>query len=202
MSTTFIAVVGKQKKEFTLYQSVATRSSKFFSAAMSGEWKGNQQKRVSLEEVDVSEFESYLQWLSTNDHTFLKELNMDDLTCLYILGDFLNDSAFRTVILNLLVQRAVNKNAYPGATIVAFVWEHTPETSPLRKIIVEMWTTSSIETLGERFAESDEDAPKAFIVDCVQRLAKRQDPRVDFFGEQRKLVLEACRDEIIKEQIG
>lgn len=199
MGTTFVAVIGKQKKGFTLHQSVATRSSKFFKAAMSRDWKGTQQKRVTLEEVKVSEFGSYLQGLSTNDHSFLEELHMYDLARLYILGDFLDDSAFRTVMLKSLVQKAIHDNTYPDATIVAFVWDHTPETSPLRKIVVEMWTTLSVSDLGNRFAEPD--ISKVFIVDCVQHLAKKQDHMANIVGEQRKRVLEACRDELIKEQI-
>ena len=70
MSETFVAIIGKSRKRFTLHTELAKRSSKFFEAAMSRDWKEAKEKEVVLEEYTVDEFEGYLQWLTTGEVTF------------------------------------------------------------------------------------------------------------------------------------
>ena len=169
MSKTFIAVVGEKQKEFTLYTEVACRSSKFFQAALSKGWKESLQNRVILRGVTTTHFQDYLQWLSTNDPSYLEVIPMGRAARLYIVGDYLDDSDFRIAMLKAFVRDAIDSNSYPADDIVKRVWEHTPEGSPLRKIILEIWITASIKILAKRFAESDKNVPKAFIVECLRR---------------------------------
>lgn len=203
MSKTFIAVIGEEKKEFTLYTDIATRSSKFFEAALSKSWQESVQNCVTLKDFKVVEFESYLRWLSTCDRSFLVDFDLCDIAGLYILGDFLDDSAFRMNMLRRFASRSIDQNVYPNVETVTLTWEQTPENSPLRKMSVEMWITSSIEELAKEFARPDQDFPKAFIVDCLHRIGQTTKPRAKetLVGEKRKQALESRRDELLKELV-
>ena len=200
MSKTFIAVVGEKQKEFTLYTDVACRSSKFFQAALSKGWKESLQNRVTLREITTIHFQACLQWLSTNDPSHLEAISRGRAVDLYILGDYLDDSAFRTAMLKTFVREAIDKFQYPRDTLVTQVWESTPEGSPLRKMVLEIWITESIEKLAERFAKSDRNYPKAFIVECLRRIGETNAAANKCFSdEERKQRLQSRRDEILKD---
>lgn len=203
MSKTFIVVVGDGGKEFTLHTDVAVRSSKFFHAAMSNDWNESRQNRVTLKEPRTVNFEFYLQWLSTNEHSFLGDLALYQLAELYILGDFLDDLAFRVTMINHFVKRAVDNDVHPGSSIVTPTWERTPEGSPLRKIIVEIWIACPIKNLAARFTKPGRDFPKAFIIDCLQRIGDTQArAKVEITGDERRRMIESRRDELLKELVA
>ena len=200
MSKTFVVTVGDEEKEFILHTDVAARSSKFFRAAMSNDWKESRQNRVTLKELETVDFELYLQWLSTNEHSFLSDLNLHRLAELYILGDFLDDFAFRAAMLNHFVKKTVDGIVYPDHSIVTPTWEQTPEGSPLRKIIVELWVFSPIEILADRFTGPEKHVPKAFIVEYLRRIGDTQArAKENLTGNERRRMIESRRDELLKE---
>ena len=200
MRKTFLVVVGEDETEFTVHTDVASRSSKFFRAALSSGWKESLQNHVTLKNITSINFGYYLQWLSTNDHKFLVELSLLTFVQLYILGDFLDDSAFRTCLLNHFVKKAVDILICPGGAVVTAAWEQTPRDSPLRKVIVEIWITASKNELVTRFAGVHKDVPKEFIVDCLQRIGDTHArAREDMSPEDRKRAIERRRDEGLKE---
>ena len=203
MSKTFIAMVGEWEEEFTLHTDVACRSSKFFQTALDRDWKESQTNTVVLHDVKAAHFESYLQWLSTNDHSFLEEYDLVELAKLYILGDFLDDSDFRVAMLRSLAKRAIERNTRPRRKAVESIWDQTPENSPLRKMILERWATLPIESLAERFAEAGKSFPMNSIVDCLRRIGELTTvPKEGVTGEDRRRLLQFRRDTIIGELLG
>ena len=156
-----------------------------------------------LHDVKAAHFESYLQWLSTNDHSFLEEYDLVELAKLYILGDFLDDSDFRVAMLRSLAKRAIERNTRPRRKAVESIWDQTPENSPLRKMILEMWATLPIESLAERFAEAGKSFPMNSIVDCLRRIGELTTvPKEGVTGEDRRRLLQFRRDTIIGELLG
>jgi hypothetical protein len=142
MAENFIVCVGQEAQDFVVIQSIATRSSKFFQAAMSRDWKEALEKRVMLPETEVRVFEGYLQWLYTGDiavahGSFHEEVEF------YILGDFLHDIKFRNTVLESLIARCHEETLVPSAPLVQFAWDNTPSDSLLRQTILELWSTVS-----------------------------------------------------------
>lgn len=202
MKKTFIAVVGEENEEFTLHTDIASRSSKFLQAALDKDPEEPQQKHVAIKEVEAKHFELYLQWLYTSDHSFLAELSMRNMATLYILGDFLDDTAFRVALLHDFTKYAIDKNVYPDLTTVTRTWEKTPRDSLLRKMIVEMWVTPSLELLVKQSADVEEDISKAFVMDCLRRTSEEQAlvrPMVLGLGDERTRALDARKREVLKE---
>jgi hypothetical protein len=133
MSATFIVSVGTKGKGFTLYENLATRSSDFFRAAMSRDWKESREKKVVLADAKGDVFEGYLQWLNIGDITFHRNGSYSELADLYILGDYLGVSKFRGAVLDCLVERACSTETMaPNAILIARVWDQTRSGSPLR----------------------------------------------------------------------
>jgi hypothetical protein len=103
MTKTFTACVGTTNKEFTLYTEIATRSSKFFQAALRRDWKESRANRVVLAEVRPGVFEGYLQWPSTGVITSsfpIDKPSAFELAELYILGGFPDDAACKGFVRN------------------------------------------------------------------------------------------------------
>jgi hypothetical protein len=106
-------------------------------------------------------------------------------------------------MLNLFAKRAVDKNVLPDHSIVNPTWEQTPENSPIRRIVVEIWAAQPITFLAERFAGPDKNVPKSFIVNCLQRVADTRARAVENPAvEERKLVIDRSRDEVLKDFIA
>lgn len=65
---------------------------------------------------------------------------------------------------------------------------------------METWITSPIERLAKQFASADQDAPKAFVADCLCEISSIK-PRAkeSITGDNRRRVLEYRRDEVLKE---
>jgi hypothetical protein len=177
MTKTFTACVGQTKKEFTLYTEIATRSSKFFQAALRRDWKGrdwkeSRENRVTLAEVHPGVFEGYLQWLNTGTITSsfpIDKPSAFELVELYILGDFLDDAAFRNAVLDDLTSSAFEM--WPGICSVSLVWENTPGDSPLRKLILEIWAKKPIGLIVEKLVNGVEEYPPAFVVALFAHMA-------------------------------
>jgi len=141
MVESFTVCVGKEAKQFVVIQSIATRSSKFFQAAISRDWKEAREKRVMLPETEIEVFEGYLQWLYTS-HITITDWKQDyfQMANLYVLGDFLDDVTFRNAILKTAMSTFLEKFQLPNAQVVRVAWERTPTNSLLRQSFSEMWS--------------------------------------------------------------
>lgn len=172
MTKTFIVSVGATKKEFTLYTEIATRSSKFFQAALSRNWKESQENRVVLAEVHPDVFEGYLQWLNTGVITSSFPIGKPttfDLAELYILGDFLDDATFRDAVLDDLIYSAYDM--WPGICSVNLVWDNTTRDSPLRALILEIWAEKPMPLVIEKLVREADEYPGAFMVELIEHMA-------------------------------
>ena len=196
-------VVGKPGKERTFYvheASIKSRSS-FFEKASSGEWEEAQERRVALKEDDPETFKAYLHWVYTGKiassapGTGLVEYR--PLMQLYALAERLLDTELRDRLVEAIVAmsrerhpQAKNRN-FPGPSEIKIVYENTPESSPLRRLLVDMYVargtqhfeisatngvdflvdvtkallaerTISEETRKQKFAEIDEGSPCSY----------------------------------------
>ncbi|GAB7330680.1 hypothetical protein MBLNU13_g02244t1 [Cladosporium sp. NU13] len=80
MVTTIVVRVGRpaEEQDFTVLQSIATKSSKFTQRTFGDNWIETQKKHVSMPETRVSDFEVYSQWLYTGHVVTLDDLSATD----------------------------------------------------------------------------------------------------------------------------
>jgi len=172
MTKTFTASIGTTKKEFTIYTEIATRSSKFFQAALNRNWKEKKDNRIVLAEVHPDVFEGYLQWLNTGVITSsfpISKPTMFDLAELYILGDFLDDASFRNAVLDDLMTSAYDM--WPGICSVNLAWSNTPKDSPLRALILEVWVKKPMALVVEKLVREADEYSGAFMAELLAHMA-------------------------------
>ena len=169
MSATFTALVGRNRKKFTLYTNVATNSSRYFKAIVRNWGEGpDKDRRVALPAVDEDIFEGYLQWLNTGNLTFTGQPSMLAMTKLYILGDFLHDQAFRGTVLDRIANLACQQNIVPGPRVATLAWTQTPPGSSLRHLYLGIWASSTcLTTVIFSLTHPGNDYPKAFLLELL-----------------------------------
>jgi hypothetical protein len=173
MTKTFTVLIGTTQKEFTLHTSIATRSSNFFRAALRrNTWKEARETRIVLAEVHPAVFEGYLQWLHTGVLTSsfpIDKPSTFDLAEMYILGDFLDDKAFRNAVLDDITSSAYD--IWPGICSVNLIWDNTPGGSPLRKLILEIWAKKPMSLIVEKLLSGAHEYPGAFLAELFAHMA-------------------------------
>lgn len=155
-----------------VHKGVATKSSKYIRAALSNDWKEARERRITLEDTAVATFEDYLHWLYTGQVTLPEHNQHVRLVDLYLLGDYLHDSLFCVEVLNKMVEaRYHGQRTFPTSAAVKCAWEATPASSPIRKVIRELWTSSNIDLAFKEFTKNSE-YPRDFVLDILSELVK------------------------------
>lgn len=166
--------VGKEGTKFPVHEAVIRRSSKFFDKAMKEEWATSRvdARTVTLVDEDPAIFKIYLHWLyfktfptvtTKNTGRFNHETGM--LGKSYVMGEMLMDTAFKNAVLVAFRDALLNQPFYkplrPGSSIVKTIYDGTPEGSPGRRFMVDVWVREA----KENWAIHLDDMPLAFTLD-------------------------------------
>lgn len=153
------------------------RRSDFFDRALKGEWKENQTRSVLLPDEDLDTFKSYMHWLYTGNiptplgSEMSKAAPYDALTRLYGLGERLLDGEFQDRVLDTIVVEArerigpIRRLGYPGRKAVSIIYESTPDSSPARRLMVDLYVPH-----GTGRFNLDADFPAQFLADVAKGL--------------------------------
>jgi hypothetical protein len=96
---------------------------------------------------------------------------------LYILGDYLSDTVFCEAVVEKMVDRSQERKL-PCARAITLVWDSTPENSPLRAVITELWLDQKIAIVVKCLKERS--FPSTFVLDPMEGLVSNN----RFFCEQ------------------
>lgn len=102
--------------------------------------------------VNQPTLESYLHWMYT-DCILEREKakHYGGLFALYLLGDSPNDALFCEQVIEAIICMKDGFVWPPLQPDVSFVWEHTLPTSPLRRVIKEIWLNMPISSSVQAF---------------------------------------------------
>lgn len=78
-----------------------------------------------------------LFWTGLNSHG--KEVAIEDLVEAYLLGQYLNAPRFCDDVISIMLDIRTERRYLPSPSVIKRVFEHTPETSPLRRFMVESY---------------------------------------------------------------
>jgi hypothetical protein len=198
LSEIITVCIGIDKKEYFTHENIASKSSRYVKAALSRQWEESRARRIQLPEVDIRPFEGYSHWLYTN--TILLTTNgppaMYELVENYILGDYLDDSAFRRAVLEHMLCIRFEQGTMPCGGSIALAWERTTSSSPLRKVLTELVLSRSMSYVADGFKDDDE-YPRDFIVDVVWHFTQDQNligtSASPSTGRSRETVKKNCR---------
>jgi hypothetical protein len=98
---------------------------------------------------------------------------------LYLLSEYLSDVVFCELVVEKLVGRSqMLPCRLPGAAEVTLAWDNTPEKSPLRAVINELWLDQKIATVIKCLQAKN--FPPSFVLDLLEGLVSNN----WFFCEQ------------------
>ena len=146
-------IIGSEGEIISVHPDVLTKSSKFFEAALKKEW--TRDSTIKLPDEDFDTVNNYIQWLysgsvfcTTGDRS--RRIEHEYLVKLYVLGEGLLDARFQNRVIDAIVslygERVKNEYIVPGAKAIAIIYENTPQTSPARKMMVDIWYNSGTRT--------------------------------------------------------
>jgi len=118
-------------------------------------------RNIPVHGTDGSTLESYLHWLYT-DCILDREPSKHyaELFALYLLGDHLQDTNFcEKVVQALIIDDEEGFVWPPQQAEVSFVWARTLPTSPLRRVIKEIWLTMPMSMAVQSFKEAAPGTP-------------------------------------------
>jgi hypothetical protein len=198
LSEVITICIGAEKKEYFVHQDIVSKSSKYVKAALSRQWEETCTRRIQLPEVDIRPFEGYSHWLYTN--VILLTANgpfpMYELVEFYILGDYLDDSAFRSAVLEHMLCIRFEQGTMPCGAFVALARAWTASSSALCKVLTELVLSRPLSYAADSF-RNDDEYPRDFIVDVVCHFAQDQNPigtsTSPSTGRSRETVKKSCR---------
>ncbi|KAK5729748.1 hypothetical protein LTR17_011714 [Elasticomyces elasticus] len=145
--------VGKpdQIKRFALHESIVRPASDFVNMALSRDWKEARERVIPLSEDEPETFTIYQTWLYTHivdAHALKSSTNSCDvyqrLFKCYILAEKLLDAVFKDCVMDAILN-TLQANPLFDANLSNLVYENTPEGSPLRRLLCEIYVWCATE---------------------------------------------------------
>ena len=176
-------VVGEEAFPLVIHKQMICEHSVFFQTAMKKEWQEGQDRTIPLPDDRVEVVSLYVQWtyydriLSHGNPTMAERdsAELDRLIDAFVFGDKDQDGRFRDAVLDALVACASTPDTagmtwFPAMSAVKKAYQRTPEGSPLRRLLVDLWARHAMEKwLGA-------DMVPEFLSDLVRELLSlRQD---------------------------
>jgi hypothetical protein len=180
-----------------VHQSLLCERSPYFAAATKEHWKEGQEHRIPLPDDSSLAVGLYVQWIYAgkifsrpSKEEADDKSSCDEQTLLveaFIFGEKVQDGQFKDAIVDSILT-AINdpgkdgKLWYPGGQIVDRAYEGTPEGSPLRMLMVDIYVKHGSRGLLHKISNID------FVKDLAGDLYidRKFSPRLDTIGPKRK----------------
>ncbi|KAH4220986.1 hypothetical protein HBI06_162130 [Parastagonospora nodorum] len=135
--------------DFIAHESFLTSRSEFFRRAMNGSWTEAESRVVKLPEDEPAIFAIYLNLEELASLEFLAFSNLitpeyEDIFRMYVLAEKLQDKGAKNGALAAAVSvsevmDSANNSTVPAAEIANLVYKGTPEGSPGRRLVIDMY---------------------------------------------------------------
>ncbi|KAF2443933.1 hypothetical protein P171DRAFT_444196 [Karstenula rhodostoma CBS 690.94] len=185
LSSVVTILVGppEQNQTFFIHKDLIVRRAPFFRNALGSDWAESDQNTVKLPEDDPSTFFLYIQLLYTGtlslkgaDPEFTKLIN------LYILAEKLQDVETRNIVMDTLLATVFppegeGRTGYlPNLENVQLIFDGTPEGSPLREYVVDVYAHGVSHQRMQARSKHIENPPE-FLLMLAVKLMKLRDAK-------------------------
>ena len=166
--------VGKDAKDFGLHKGLLCNSSQYFRAAFEGSFKEAEEQVLLLPEDDVEVFQLFQFWLYyrklLDTGETIEDLSPVLLVDLYIFAETRCIPQLQDLTTDALIHQIDVTNMIPTETIPQ-IYENTTETSPLRRLIVDISARTGDLRNGSWFnKEAETRYCTTFLISLVQAL--------------------------------
>ena len=161
-------------KTFTVHKGILCRSSSYFKAALEGGFKESKDQVLRLPDDDPVVFSHFQLWLYTGNiiasHESPKDITWKVLISLYLFGDVRGIPRLQNEAIDLFIDKNVAMSQVPGDQL-NLIYENTLDSSPLRKLIVDLFTFRVTLTDNSWFNEQPKALyPQQFLIDLAKSL--------------------------------
>jgi hypothetical protein len=155
--------VGEEEVEYKVHEALLSERSEFFTSASKEEWKEGQEHRVPLPDDTPSVVDLYVQWIYSGrvlsgrtlggkipvkeeaDGEECKNGSQFDLLIGgFVFGEKIQDGGFKDAVVDALIHTVRTPDEkgvcwYPTKSWVDQAYVGTPEGSPFRRLLVDMY---------------------------------------------------------------
>lgn len=175
--------MGKEEVEYRAHEALLSEGSEFFASASKEEWKEGQEHRIPPPDDSPSVVDLYVQWTyagriisrkvrAEEDSGTVDGRNAHEFDLLvggFVFGEKVQDGDFKDAVIDALIHTIATPDDegirwYPTKKWVTMAYTGTPEGSPLRKFLVDMFTFNG----EDKWLEGEDNVE--FLVDVGQRL--------------------------------
>jgi hypothetical protein len=175
-------LVGSDEHKMIAYSRQLTQDSDFFVAAMKKEWAEGQTRTIKLPEESPATMAHYLSYLYSGK-LFTEDIKsvpgkeilpcFELLASLYVACERLLNSKLQCIILDEIkrlnfIPDENNTHWYPTAEIVAIIYNGTPESSPGRDFLVDLYVASP--DLTWLSCQKSKSFVTEFVIDAMQAM--------------------------------
>lgn len=166
--------MGEAECKFYVHKSVVSRS-EFFEKALKSEWKEGQGRRILLPEDDPETFQAYLHWVYTGRIYSGQKPSYVVLAKSYAWAEKLLDKELKDRLLDAMVTTCRERDEkglrnFPGTDAISIIYAATTESSPARRMMVDMYVSHGAESWTvsvEHGIELLVDVTKALLPECT-----------------------------------
>ncbi|KAL7936955.1 hypothetical protein V8C35DRAFT_332213 [Trichoderma chlorosporum] len=193
-----IEVGSANPKTFHVHKNLICHTSVYFETALKDHWQTSPSEPVALKEEDPEIFEVYVHWLYfgtlpvQNDKPGLEgNAEYVQLAKAYVLGDFLVDVNFKNAVMDTMFIKSHSmasdgRRPHPAGPVIRYIYEKTPESSPPRRFLVDLFAYFGKAKWLEPKWISEDDLPEQFIRDLLTAMFKHRRPPSEYKDSEMK----------------
>ena len=157
-----------------VHKDILCRSAPYFKAALEGGFKESEDQVLELPNDDPVVFSHFQLWLYTGNilesHESAKDIDWNVLINLYLFGDIRGIPRLQNEAIDLFIDKYVAMNQIPRDQL-NHIYENTLDGSPLRKLMVDVYTFRATLTKDHWFNEERKALyPQQFLIDLAKSL--------------------------------
>ncbi|KAF2491103.1 hypothetical protein BU16DRAFT_621758 [Lophium mytilinum] len=181
--TVVTILVGKTEKAYIIHLDLLIHYSEYFRAAFTGSFKEAEDKKISLSDVKKSTFDRFVDWLYYREISPTEEdkdpetgrLQYRGIIELYILGDKYQIPKLRKYVIDHIFQSLTTSlELLPSPGAIARAYEFLPETSPMRKFMLDIFArrfTPYYITRAKKMNKNPSCLQNEFLIEALIKIA-------------------------------
>jgi hypothetical protein len=188
-----VILVGRQQTRFVTHKDLLVKSSTFFQAALSGNWRESQKNGILLPEEQAVSFSTYLNWLYGGFIDLWEEgeaiptykdangreredggIHYHRITEAYLLGTFVGDDSFCNALIDSYFHTMDACNQWPGSNVCNIAFDNLVEGSKLRMLMVHH---IAFRACADDFDGDDDNFSPDLVKNIAKVLVRETDPK-------------------------
>ena len=168
--------IGPLIRTFIAHAPLLRSRSSYFKKALSKTWSEGQDREISLDDIDCEIFDLYLNLVYHNQIPAFNygKIEYTKLAKLYVMSERFLDTGAKNAVTEAIILKSKEVDhpqlpLYPGPEDVKIIYDGTPESRPIRRLLVDIY--ASYGSLDWVYGKSDA-FEKEFLYDVLCRIWK------------------------------